>query len=143
MAFKQVGNSGITFKKLTELAIGESITGYLLGVDTSTKIEGAQNLRMKIDGQVVSYSVAGNIKYMIKDNALSFGQNTKITRLPDGKIKGKTATKFEVQQDADDKLVGSESLNGANAGTTPKATSAGISDKIKSLKANATVSSSN
>lgn len=142
MAFKSVGNSGLTFKKLTDLETGESVTGYLLGIDESTKIEGAYNLRLRVDGVTISYSVAGNIKYMIKDGLLSLGQNTQITRLEDTKIKGKKASKFDVQQDAADTIAVNEAASNA-APTKTASSSAGIADKIKSLKANATVSSSN
>lgn len=141
MAFKQVGNGGLTFKKLTDLAVGDVVTGYLLGIDESTKIEGAYNLRLRVDGVTISYSVAGNIKYMIKDGALTLGQNTQITRLEDTKVKGKKATKFDVQQDSADTIAVNESASSAAPKTV--SSSAGIADKIKSLKANATSTASN
>jgi hypothetical protein len=143
MAFKSVGNSGLTFKKLTDLETGESVTGYLLGIDESTKIEGAYNLRLRVDGTTISYSVAGNIKYMIKDGLLTIGQNTQITRLEDTKVKGKKASKFDVQQDAADTIAVNEAASSTASSSKPASSSAGITDKIKSLKANATVSSSN
>lgn len=140
MAFKQIGNGSITFKKLTDLAVGDSVTGYLLGIDQSTKIEGAQNLRLRVDGQVLSYSVAGNIKYMIRDGELNIGQNTRITRLEDTKVKGKKATKFAVEQDADDTVEGL-SASSASVSTSTKSTSS-IAEKIKGLKTNGTSASS-
>jgi hypothetical protein len=137
MGFKTVGQGSITFKKLTELKVGESVTGYLLGIDTSTKIEGAQNLRLRIDGTVFSYSAAGNVKYMIRDGELQFGQNTRITRLEDRKVKGKSSSNFKVEQDPDDVVEGAPATNQMQA--TVKASSS-IADKIKGLKANATAS---
>lgn len=144
MAFKSIGQGGLTFKKLTDLAVGESVTGYLLGIDTSTKIEGAQNLRLKVDGATISYSVAGNIKYMIRDGELALGQNTRITRLEDHKVKGKKASKFSVEQDAEDTI---EGLSGTAtsvakpATSTTSSSSVSIAEKIKGLKANGTTAS--
>lgn len=136
MAFKTVGQGGITFKKLTELAVGDSVTGYLLGIDESTKIEGAQNLRLRVDGATVSYSVAGNIKYMIRDGELVIGQNTRITRLEDRKIKGKKASNFSVEQDADDVVEGSTA-----SASVASAAKTSIAEKIKGLKTNGNTAS--
>lgn len=142
MAFKKVGSGSLTFKKLTDLAVGETVTGYLLGIDASTKIEGANNIRLRVNGQVISYSVAGNIKYMIRDGELNIGQNTMITRLEDTKVKGKKASKFEVQQDAADVVAGLEA-SASSTSATKATTSAGIKEKIASLKGNATSTTSN
>lgn len=142
MAFEKKGRGELTFKKLTDLEVGESVTGYLIGIDESTKIEGALNIRLRVNGKTVSYSVAGNVKYMIRDGELALGQNTRITRLEDTKVKGKKSSKFDVEQDASDVVSGSESLSQAsNTGSTAK--SNGIAEKIKGLKANATTPSTN
>ena len=128
MAFKNV-NEQTKFAKLTDLKVGESITGYLTGISESSKIPGAFNLNIRSDGEDVSYSVAGNVKYMIKDNKLSVGANTRITREDDVKIKGKTATRFQVEQDMDDML------SGFSAQPQPASQpAASVSEKLKSLR---------
>lgn len=131
MAFKDV-NGTTKFAKVTDIKVGESITGYTLNVVESSKIQGALNLVLRINGEDISYSVAGNIKYMLKDNKIQMGVNTRITRLADTIVKGKKATKFSVEQDPDDRLEGvvQQAVPAAQTNTS------NISEKLKSLRGN-------
>lgn len=135
MAFKDV-DEGRNFKKLTALNVGESLTGYPIAVEVSTnpKARGAINLIMNINGERVSVSTAGNVKYQAQDGRIKLGLKTMITRLADGKIAGKTASNFRVQQDSEDVLAG---FDATAAATTPTATVASkpISEKLAALKA--------
>lgn len=134
MAFKPI-ETGIQFKKLTDLKEGESLIGYMLGVEKSTKIEGGVNLRMRVDGKATVVNTAGNVKYMALDGKLALGQNTKITRVADRKVKGKKSSSYSVEQDADDVLEGAETL--ATTTSTPLSDkSANIKEKIANMKAN-------
>jgi len=128
MAFQDV-NSANKFKKLTELNEGESLTGYVLGSNESTRLPGAFNLLMNIEGEVISVSVAGNVKYMIKDGKITSGLLTRITREEDTKIKGKVATRFKVEQDPESVLEGF--VPQAVGTPTPKAS---MSEKLAALK---------
>lgn len=129
MAFENVDKKQ-SFKKLTELAVGEALTGYLLAI-TDSRIEGAKNLVMRIGGDEVVVGAAGNIKYLIKDNKLSLNVNTRITRQEDTKIKGKTATRFAVEQDMSDTIAGASpaAMQAAAATSTTS-----VADKLKSLR---------
>lgn len=131
MGFKDVNvREEGSFTKLTSLEVGASLTGYLLQIEDSKKIEGAKNLVMKIDGKRTIVSVAGNVKYMIQDNKLAVGVNTRITREEDTSVKGKKATRFKVEQDMED-TYGTPSLNelASSAAERPS-----IKDKIAALK---------
>lgn len=124
MAFQEVAKG--KFKKLTELAIGESLTGYITGMGPSKGLEGAFNIDMNIDGEQFSVSAAGNVKYMVKDETLTVGVLTRITRQDDTKVKGKVATRFKVEQDKESRLEGF---------TVPVAAAkTSMSDKLAALK---------
>lgn len=131
MAFKSISNSGVEFKKLTDLKVGEAVTGYLLGIEKSTKLENAQNMFMKIGDAKVGYGVVGNIKYLIADGKLTIGANTRITRLENIKIKGKQSSNFNVEQDTDDVYL----TPGVNTLASATASSTTISEKIAAMKA--------
>lgn len=127
MAFKDV-NEGGKYSKLTDLKEGESLTGYVVGSSESTRIPGAWNLLMNIENERISVSVAGNVKYMLKDGKIAVGPLTRITRQEDTKVKGKVATRFKVEQDMDNVLEGSVLAQSA----PPPQTS--MADKLKALK---------
>lgn len=126
MAFKNV-NEFQKFAKFTDLAVGDSVTGYAMAVTESSKIEGAMNLLMKVGEESISYSVAGNIKYVIRDGKLLLGALTRITRQEDTKVKGKKATRFLIEQDAENMLAG---FNATSAAPTTSS----VQDKLKSLR---------
>lgn len=129
MGFENVDKK-VSFKKLSELAVGDSVTGYLTSIQDSTKIEGAKNLVMRISGEPVIVGASGNLKYLIKDNKLTLNVNTRITREPDIKIKGKTSFRFKVEQDMSDVVMGT-----APAQLEPSpAASKGIAEKLKSFR---------
>lgn len=127
MAFQDVGAA--KFKKLTELKEGESLTGYVVGSSESTRLPGAFNLVMNIEGERFEVSAAGNVKYMIKDGKIQAGPLTRITRLADTKTKGKVATRYKVEQDMDDVLAG---ISQQPAATQAPKTS--MAEKLASLK---------
>lgn len=126
MAFEKVGKS--TFKKLTELKQGEALTGYLLATKDGS-LENSKFLVMRIDGNDTDVAAAGNVRYMVQDNKLAVGRLTRITRLADKKVKGKTSTDFEVEQDPADTIeVGNQAI------VSQKGES--MADKINKLKGN-------
>ena len=133
MAFQNVNEQG-KFKKLTELAEGESLTGYFLGSKASTSIEGAVSLIMLIGDEKFFVSAAGNVKYMLADGKLTAGQNTRITRIEDRKVKGKKSTQFTVEQDPEDTVPGPFSVGTAPTTSKP-AVSSSVADKIAAMKA--------
>lgn len=130
MAFKSVSES--SFKKLTALGIGESITGYLLGTRNG-KLENSKVLVMKIDGKMEDVAAAGNVRYLIQDNKLAIGANTRITRVEDSIVKGKKSTKFSVEQDMED-VISTENQADANSGTEQAAAPTSMAEKINKLK---------
>lgn len=135
MAFKNVNGEGGQFKKLTELEVGDSITGYFLGTRASTQIEGALSLIMLIEGERFFVSAAGNVKYMLQDGKLTPGCNTKITRTEDKKVKGKKSTQFTVEQDDEDTVEVPPQIGATPTAARP-AVSSSVADKIAAMKAN-------
>ncbi len=129
MAFQSVDVKN-KYVKLSELKVGSSISGYMLGFEASTKNDGT-NMVMKIDGERVIIGAIGNIKYAVKDNKIKIGLNTRFTRLEDTKVKGKTATRFSIEQDPDDATTEVSVGQLMAAATAP---SASMAEKIKSLK---------
>jgi hypothetical protein len=105
MAFKDVGQNYDRKQKATEMKVGESLTGHVVS-SSSREYDGEVRYSMIINvgGERVLFFPAGNIKYLIKDGNIKAGLLTKITRLADGKTKGKTSTKFSVQQDDSDTI---------------------------------------
>ena len=129
MAFQDVSSSN-KFKKLTELKEGESLTGYVVGASESTRLPGAFNLLMNIDGERFEVSAAGNVKYMIKDGKIKAGPLTRITRQADVKTKGKVATRYKVEQDLENVLTGIE----VSSSVVTQAPKTSMSDKLAALK---------
>lgn len=132
MAFKDVGEKS-DYKKLTDLKVGESITGYLVGFVASSKYPNQKNLVMNIDGNRTVVLAAGNMKYLIADGKVTAGLLTRITRKEDEKIKGMKASQFKVEQDAEDRMEilqteASETTSTKSAATSP------VADKIAALK---------
>jgi hypothetical protein len=133
MALKTVmGSSG---KKASDLAVGESIEGYLIGL-VETKFNFAIKLLSK-DGKVDTYYPNGNLNYMdqeIEEGNLSFNSYTKITRTGT-----RTSNKsrdpetgewrqvpvFQVAQDADD-IVGAEQAAEALSGDKAETVEAAV-----------------
>jgi len=116
MAFQNVNISfkANTVTKATSLDVGgEPFVGHLIYLNARIDKETGQEMSsmgfLAPDGSTrVLFYPAGNIKYMIKDTlsgdkkVLTIGSNTRITRKPDEKIKGKNATRYTVEQDHSD-----------------------------------------
>lgn len=118
MGFKDV-NTKSAFKKATDLAVGESIVGHVLGFEQSPKYADKTNLIMQnAEGERIVLGTAGNISYMIKDNKIKAGLNTRITRNEDRQAAkgGKTSSNFTVEQDSEDAIeVASQPANTASS----------------------------
>lgn len=132
MAFTNVNSSG-KFLKITELAQGESITGYYLGATDSATFEGKFNVMLEIGGEEFSVAAIGNLHYIVLDRKLTPGQMTRITRTEDKKVKGgKKATQVIVEQDPEDVKAGLRTVEPKKAAA--KESSAGLSSKIAAMK---------
>ena len=145
MAFQNVNNKSGGGKatseavKLTSLDIGASVTGYVLSFVPSLQNPDNQNIFMRSeDGEHTFYVyTAGNMKYLINDGKIEKGLLTKITRLENKNVKGKTSSQFEVLQDPD-QHVDEVTLNALS--TTKEAAPASINkDAIKSATERASV----
>lgn len=109
MALKKInrsgGNAGRNANadpvKLTSLAVGASLVGYIERIVKSTLDDGSMNLIMtSVDlSQTFFVYPAGNVKWMIKDNEIKTGIYTEIVRTADRVVKGKKSTQFDVSQD--------------------------------------------
>ena len=130
MAFENV-NTG-KMSKITELKVGESLTGYLLAIKESTQYEGRYNLSMLIEGERTTVPAVGNLHYIVADGKLVAGRLTRITREENKKVKGgKTSTQVFAEQDKDDTI---EVDAQASMRVPAAAPSANLSAKIASLK---------
>lgn len=124
MAFKNVNQRFNIEGKLalTELAIGASFTGHLLSVKKYFSEEYDREMISLLfkaeDGKTTVVYPAGNVKYMIQDGKLTIGQNTRITRRSDTKVKGKKSTNFAVEQDPDDTVNVDEVLASVSAASS-------------------------
>jgi hypothetical protein len=132
MAFQDVSSFN-DMLKLTGIGVGESVTGYLLGIKPSPK--GGFFLIMRIGEDTQDVTASGNIKYLVMDGALKLGLNTQITRQPDTKVKGMKSTSFQVQQDPDDSVAITELAPKANLENAAAARSIqSVADKISAIK---------
>lgn len=136
MAFTSISNENREYKKVTDLKVGESLTGYYLSheVSSNPQAKGAITLAMRIDGKNVGVSAAGNLKYIIQDGKITTGALIRITRLDDKKVKGMRSSQYSVEQDLDDVYV-APSVNEL-APSEAKTTGSKLSEKMAALKAN-------
>lgn len=106
MAFKTLSTKKIAeTKKPKDLDVGESIEGYLVRFEESKKYEGTTSLIMQgEDGEQFRVSPHGNIKWLIRDGALTVGLMTKITKTGNTTTKGMKSSTFDVAQDDEDFL---------------------------------------
>lgn len=105
---KSRGTGQKTFPRNIKLAVGETVTGYVVGFDESTKYPGSFFILLKqTTGEVVSVSANGNLKYRHKDGDIVVGQLTVITKNPDvlGKTSKKMSANYYIAQDPDDTIV--------------------------------------
>ena len=133
MAFVPVSNTN--YFKATEIKVGESITGYLIGAVENRKFKGKFDILMGDQDQQTVYtlSTAGNLSYLAQDvangkKANYAGKLIRITRENNRVNKeGKEVSKFNVEVDSEQLmpnkwLVLSPQLNGtapSAEGSTP------------------------
>jgi hypothetical protein len=105
MAFQDVRSQGKA-RKATDLAVGESIIGYVVRTEESREHEGRFNLIMQAEDSTEQYLLftAGTLNYDIVDQRIKTGLLTKITRLADKQGKRNKMTAFQVQQDPEKTL---------------------------------------
>jgi hypothetical protein len=101
--------SNSNFRKATEIEVGETVSGYLVGLPANRFNENEKDivLRNKESGEETRIATAGQLKRDVNDGYLILGQFTSITRLKDRKEKSKdgkayTLTDFDTQQDSED-----------------------------------------
>jgi hypothetical protein len=131
----KMGTSG---KKASDLAVGESIEGYLLGL-TETKYNFAIKLLGKGSSKVETLFPNGNLAYMdqeIEDGNLTLNAYTKITRTGTRQSsksrdpqtgEWRQVPVFQVAQDADDVITAdaaADALSGDKADTDAEASGA-------------------
>lgn len=140
---KQAQAAG-SFRKCTEIAVGETIKGYLTAFATNKFNEENKDfvLQDKATGAKVRYTAAGTLKYDINDGLLTEGIYTEITRKADEQRKsaatGKSYTMsvFEACQDSDDNI-DTATLNSfseppkAQAAQVPNGTKASVTRAVE------------
>lgn len=129
MAFENVNKSS-KFKKVTELKTGESLVGYVIGFEQNAMYKDKTNLIMQDEnGERLVLSPAGNLQYMIKDGKIKAGLLTRITRVEDKKVKGKTSTQVTVEQDSEQTIAVAAAPANTQAASKPS-----MADTVSSLK---------
>jgi hypothetical protein len=103
MAFQDVNSKQDNVKKATDLAVGESILGYVTQI-VDSKLGGKNIILKGKDGATTLFFTAGNLRYMLQDNKIAVGSYTRITRLESKQVKGKTSSQYKVEQDSTDTL---------------------------------------
>lgn len=113
MAFEEV-TTNHTFKKATDLAVGDSIEGYLVRVNESRNYPGKWDFIMQLeDGSQFNLSTAGSLKWFALDIATNtkpdrvacVGHWIKIERTPDVRNQKKlVVSQFKVLRDPDRRL---------------------------------------
>lgn len=114
--------------KATDMGVGESVTGVLLGFKTNQY--GTANPIIEVQGREVEIFAAGNLKFLEGDVAKGqkqIGEFTVITRQESVDIKGRTTSRFSVTQ----------GQTGATAPQTAAATNSSVKDKLQAIRANA------
>lgn len=137
MAFKDK-TAKYQYKKLTELAVGGTMEGYLVGIEDGNH-EGSKNLVMRIDGEDYRVSAIGNIKFTVQDNKLVLGQLTQITRNEDrkGKKGTKPSTNFTVLQDDESVIAVATATPYVNGAATDAGGGSSVAARIVALKSGA------
>jgi hypothetical protein len=146
MAFQDVNNNtkasgeGV---KLTGLAIGDSVTGYVVTFRPSLQNPDNMNIFMRDEDGPGTFYVytAGNLKYLIKDGKIKEGLLTKITRIADKMVGGMKSSQFQVLQDPEQKVDVSEEASFAaiTSSSTDTSSSAAVKQATEraSIKAQA------
>ena len=105
MAMEDVGKGDV--KKLIDIGVGNSISGYVVKIIPSKDYEGQLNfvMRDKETGKETLWFSAGNVRYMLQDGKIKLGRFTTI-KLLDVKTAKNKRSKFQVLQDPDDVVTG-------------------------------------
>jgi hypothetical protein len=135
----EVSGEGGSFKKATEIPVGESITGYVVGFEQSRVYEDQTNIVMQgEDGAQFTLATAGTLKYAIQDKKIRLGLYTEITNRGQQQKTNKAGKKFtqfvfDVAQD-DERTA--PHFSGAASSAQP--TSEAVKGRFKSLANSAT-----
>lgn len=118
MALKSVSKPSVTKDavKLTELPVGGSVEGYPIAFVESKNYPGTYSIVMQDkDGERFYVNTAGNVKYAITDERIQLNLLTRIVRNADQKMKnGKMTSNFDILQDDEDSIVGSDAASEAS-----------------------------
>lgn len=112
---KSRGTGKSNFPRLVKMEVGETVTGHVVGFDESTVNPGAHYIVMQLEnGEKISVSAKGNLRYRREDGDIEVGQLTTITRNPDRKSKnGKNVSDFYFAQDPDNTIEVESELDAA------------------------------
>lgn len=125
---KSRGTGQKTFPRNVKLEVGQTVTGHVVGFDESSKYPGSFFILLKQEnGEVISISANGNLKYRHMDGDIVVGQYTAITKNPDvlGKKSKKMTANYVLAQDPD---------NTITVEATDELTAAGITSAITPIK---------
>ncbi len=148
MAFQDVNNLAPRASKdpvkLSQIDVGSSVTGYVVRFVPSKHNPENMNILLQAEDSSDTFYVytSGNMKYLIGDGKIREGLLTKITRLADKNVKGKTSTQFQVLQDPEQTLedasfnalgIGAEAPQAAPSATasSPAAVRAAVEKNIR------------
>jgi hypothetical protein len=109
MAYEQLNGGGGAYRVLSKMVPGETVEGFLVGIERSQKFPDGLNIKLSTDAGEVIVATAGDLKYFIKDvmsanspRDLLTGLKTKI--IANGKRttkKGMQTTAAVIMQDRD------------------------------------------
>jgi hypothetical protein len=120
--------AGKTFPRNLKLEVGQTVTGYVTGFEESSKYPGSHFILIRQEnGETVSVSANGNLRYRHQDGDITVGQLTTITRNADRKGKsGKMVNDYYFAQDPEKTI--------EVAGEVDELTAAGIVSDIPTIK---------
>lgn len=124
-------SQGRAFPTKLELSVGETVKGYVQSFDESNQHPGSfYIIIVKENGERVTMSAKGNLRYRHKDGDIALGVYTEITRNADKaskKKKGTMVADFTLLQDAD-------LTTPAGLGETSELDAVGITSDVAQLK---------
>ena len=137
MAFENVNSTGKALKA-TEIAVGDSVTGYVTRFMKNENL-GVTNIELQLEnGEKLVLFPAGNIRYAVADGKIQQGLLTRFTRTADKMVKGKKSTQFTIEQDTEKTIGGAEldaagitSDVAATGATSIKARAAKLASQVK------------
>lgn len=131
---KSRGTGQKTFPRNVKLEVGQTVTGHVVGFDESTKYPGSFFILLKQEnGEIISVSANGNLKYRHLDGDIVVGQYTAITKNPDvlGKKSKKMTANYVLAQDPDNTI---EVAATEETSSGSELDAAGITSEITKLK---------